>query len=60
MKYYAAETKILNSQSYKVNGRESTRADLADIRAQITKLENQIEELGGTSCKNKQVVFYAD
>lgn len=37
--YLAAEQKILLSQSVRLEGREVRRADLADVRAEINKLQ---------------------
>jgi hypothetical protein len=41
--YLAAEDTVLNSaQSYKIGTRSLTRADLAEIRAEIARLENRL------------------
>jgi len=43
--YYDAEMAVLSGQSYKIGTRSMTRADLVEIRAAITNLENAVEEL---------------
>lgn len=43
--YLAAETAALTGQSYEINGRKLTRADLADIQAGITLWSRRIGEL---------------
>lgn len=44
--YYAAEEAVLGAaQSYSIGGRSLTRANLADIRAMIDQLENEIAVL---------------
>jgi len=43
--YYEAEMAVLSGQSYKIGTRSMTRADLTEIRAAITSLENAVEEL---------------
>lgn len=44
-KYYEAEEKILNSQSYTLGSKTLTRADLSDVQKMIEKLENEIAQL---------------
>ena len=44
--YYQAEEAILGgAQSYSLGTRSLTRANLADIRTMIDKLENEVSEL---------------
>lgn len=44
--YYAAEEAILGgAQSYSMGSRSLTRANLADIKAMIVSLEDEIEQL---------------
>ena len=44
--YYQAEETILGgAQSYSLGGRSLTRANLADIRSMIDKLEKELKEL---------------
>jgi hypothetical protein len=44
-KYVAARDAILTSQSYSINGRSVTRADLSAIEKQIGILESRIGRL---------------
>ena len=49
-KYEAAETAILDgAQSYSINGRSLSRANLAEIREAIEYLEARIERLSNTT-----------
>lgn len=52
-KYVAARDAILTSQSYSINGRSVTRADLGEIEKQISILESRIGRVtrGGPSVK---------
>ncbi len=43
--YRRAEAAILSSQSYKMEGLELTRANLADVQRQISRLEGEIYRL---------------
>lgn len=44
--YYQAEEEILGgAQSYSLGGRSMTRANLADIRSMIDRLEKELKEL---------------
>lgn len=43
--YVAAEAKILGGQSYQIGDRRLQRADLAEVRAEIRQLSQQIETL---------------
>ena len=43
--YLDAEEAILSGQSYRIEGLELTRANLADVQSMIRSLYNQIEEL---------------
>lgn len=50
-KYYEAEERILNSQSYTLGTRTLTRANLKEVQTIIEKLESEIVQLerhGGT------------
>ena len=49
--YYAAEEAVLLGQSYEVNGRRLSRADLNTIQATIRMLERRVARLsrGGIS-----------
>ncbi len=44
-RYYEAEEKILNSQSYAIGSRTLTRADLGKVQEMIVKLETEIVQL---------------
>lgn len=44
-RYYDAEEKVLNSQSYTLGSKTLTRADLASIQSMIKILESEIESL---------------
>ena len=44
-RYYEAEEKVLNSQSYTLGSKTLTRADLSSIQNMIKKLESEIESL---------------
>lgn len=41
-RYVAAETAILSGQSYRIGERQLTRAELAEVRAEIRELAGQI------------------
>lgn len=43
--YRRAEAAILSSQSYEMEGLKLTRANLADVQKQISKLEGEIARL---------------
>lgn len=43
--YLAAETAVLTGQSYEINGRKLTRADLDSIQAGITAWNSRIVSL---------------
>lgn len=53
--YLEAEARILKSQEYTVgqgmNARRNRRAELADIQAAITKLDDQIAALQGAGAR---------
>lgn len=58
-KYYITEEKILNSQSYSLESRTLTRADLKTVQTMIQKLEGEIaaiESRGSTKRKVRRVV----
>lgn len=59
--YVAAETAILEGgQSYRIGNRLLTRADLAEIRAEIVRLEAAGATVDGTSgriCRTKRVIM---
>ena len=44
-----AEEKIASSQSYTINGRSLTRADLSEIRKTIDYWEGKVKVLSGAS-----------
>ena len=44
-RYYEAEEKILNSQSYTLGSKQLTRADLSRVQSMIAKLEADIAAL---------------
>lgn len=44
-RYYEAEEKILNSQSYTLGSRQLTRADLTKVQSMIARLESEIAAL---------------
>lgn len=44
-RYYEAEEKILNSQSYALGSKQLTRADLSRVQSMIAKLESDIATL---------------
>ena len=44
-RYYEAEEKVLNSQSYTLGSKTLTRADLTSIQNMIKKLEGEISSL---------------
>jgi hypothetical protein len=43
--YLAAETAVLNNQSYSIAGRSLTRANLKEIQDGITFWNNKVQEL---------------
>lgn len=58
-KYYITEEKILNSQSYSLESRTLTRADLKTVQTMIQKLEGEIaaiESRGSTKRKVRRIV----
>lgn len=56
--YYEAEEAILSgAQSYTVGKRQLTRADLSEIEATITNLENAIAVLDNKRRLVKRVMF---
>lgn len=56
--YLEAERRVLSGQSYRVGSRELTRANLADIRAAIEDISNQIDMLESSGRGNiREVVF---
>lgn len=58
-KYYDAEEKILQGQSYSMGSRSLTRANLPYVQSMIQTLENQLEALetnGSTNRKVKHIV----
>ena len=42
--YLAAETAILQSQEYSIDGRRLRRADLEQVRAEIASLQGQVDK----------------
>ena len=58
-KYYRAEEMILNAQSYELDSRTLTRADLGTVQNMIQKLEGEIaaiESRGSTKRRVRRVV----
>lgn len=55
-KYYSAEEAILLNQSYTLNGRSVTRANLSEIRKGITMLEKEIKEMENGSGFTRRVI----
>ncbi len=58
-KYYVAEERILNGQSYTLDSRTLTRPDLKAVQAMIQKLEGDIaviENHGSTKRRVRRVV----
>ena len=58
-KYYIAEEKILNSQSYSLESRTLTRANLKEVQTMIQKLEGEVAALeahGSTKRRVRRVV----
>lgn len=58
-RYYDAEEKVLNSQSYTLGTKTLTRADLASIQSMIKKLEGEIaslEKYGTTKRRSVRIV----
>ena len=55
--YLEAERKILLGQSYKIGSRELTRANLADVRAAIESISEQIDSMERPAGRIRPVVF---
>lgn len=55
-RYIIAEVSVLNGQSYSIDNRSLTRADLAEIRKAITDFTNQILAISGGSLKQQRVI----
>ena len=58
-RYYEAEEKVLNSQSYTLGSKTLTRADLTSIQNMIKKLEGEIsslEQYGTTKRRSVRIV----
>lgn len=52
--YYDAEQAILvGGQSYRIGNRTLTRADLAEVRAEIKRLENMDVTIGGRTKRRR-------
>jgi len=47
--YMTAEEKVLNNQSYSIEGRSMTRADLSEIREGIKYWNDLVAQLGAGS-----------
>lgn len=59
--YLAAEAKILGGQSVRFGERQLQRADLAEVRAEINRLQIAVSrERGGTRARFKQASFHGD
>lgn len=58
-RYYKAEEKILNGQSYTIGSRTLTKANLASVQRIIKELEAEVEVLekrGSTKRRSARVV----
>ena len=58
-RYYEAEEKVLNRQSYTLGSKTLTRADLTSIQNMIKKLEGEIsslEQYGTTKRRSVRIV----
>lgn len=54
-RYYEAEEKILNSQSYTLGSKQLTRADLSKVQSMIARLESEIASLEGRGTTKRPV-----
>jgi hypothetical protein len=50
-KYIAAETAVLNNQSYTIGGRALTRANLKDIQVGIERWDARVKRLSNSGIK---------
>lgn len=53
--YLSAETKVLSGQSYTINGRSMTRADLAEIQSGIDAWDSRVKRLSRGGLRMTQV-----
>lgn len=51
-----AELKVSQGQSYSINGRSVTRANLTEIRKQITYWRKEVNKLSGKSIRTRRIV----
>jgi hypothetical protein len=54
--YLAAETAILSSQEYVINGRRLKRADLALVQAGITLWNQRVQDLTARQRRGRYVI----
>lgn len=54
-RYYDAETRILEGQSYRLGSRELTRANLKQVQDKIKELESQIDALEKNGTTKRKV-----
>jgi len=54
--YRRAEAAILSSQSYEMEGLKLTRANLADVQKQISRLEGEIARLSSVRGRLRVIV----
>ena len=55
--YLEAEEKILNAQSYSLENRSLTRADLSKVQAKIAELQEEISLIENKNGRVKRTVF---
>ena len=58
--YIAAEQAVLNGQSYSINGRSMTRADLPEIRAGRKEWESRALAESASSSRGSSLYSVAD
>lgn len=54
--WYEAELAITTGQSYSINGRQLTRANLSEIRKQITFWEGKVASLGTRNRRVRRII----
>ena len=55
--YLAAEAAVLLNQSYSINGRSLTRADLSDIQAGIATWQSRVKALSATASRRSRTRY---